>query len=222
MEHRVGEIGAGALQLGGQGVACLRLEVGISEAAAEDAPDALHDRRCRGLVQRDAHRGVVKPQVDLLMRCARDDLLALAVDGDRHSVEIALELRREAELFQPGRQHCGAPVHRACDMREAFGTMINGVHRGDHRQQHLRGADVGGGLLATDVLLAGLQRQAIGGFAAGVDRQPDNAAGQRALQRLAYRHVGGMRAAIAHWHAESLRRADRDVGAEIAGRGQQR
>jgi cell surface protein SprA len=38
--------------------------------------------------------------------------------------------------------------------------VVDRVHRRDHRQQHLRSADVGRGLLAADVLLAGLQRQA--------------------------------------------------------------
>ena len=72
------------------------------------------------------------------------------------------------------------------------------------------------------MLLAGLQRQPIGRLPARIDRQPDDAAGQRALQRIAHRHVGGVRPAIAHRHAETLRRSDRDVGAEFARRGQQR
>ena len=45
---------------------------------------------------------------------------------------------------------------------QPFGAVIDRVHRGDDRQQHLRGADVGGRLFAADMLLAGLQRQPIG------------------------------------------------------------
>jgi hypothetical protein len=44
----------------------------------------------------------------------------------------------------------------------------------------------------------------------------------RTLEAVPHRHIGGVRAAITHRHAEALRRTDGDVGAEIAGRGQQR
>ena len=113
-------------------------------------------------------------------------------------------------------------MHGARDVGQSLRPVIDRIHRGDHRQQHLRGADVGGRLFAADVLLAGLQRQPIGRLAARIHRQPDEPAGQRALQRIAHRHIGRMRPAIAHRHAETLRRTDRDVGAEFARRGQQR
>ena len=113
-------------------------------------------------------------------------------------------------------------MHGARDLRQPLGPVIDRIHRGHHRQQHLRGADVGGRLLAADVLLAGLQREAIGRRAARIDRQADETAGHGALERILHRHVGGVRSAIAHRHAEALRRADRDVGAEFTGRGQQR
>ena len=78
-----------------------------------------------------------------------------------------------------------------------------------------------GRLLAADVLLAGLQRQAQRLVAVGVHRHPDQAAGQRAGQVLADRHVAGVRAAEAQRHAEALRGAHGDVGAGLAGRGEQ-
>ena len=51
--------------------------------------------------------------------------------------------------------------------------------RGHHGEQHLRGADVAGRLLAADVLLAGLQREPVGRRAVGVDatRRPAGRAG---------------------------------------------
>ena len=113
-------------------------------------------------------------------------------------------------------------MHRARDLGQPLRAVIDRIHRGDHGEQHLRGADVGGRLLAADMLLAGLQRQPIGRLPPRIHRQPDDAAGQRALERIAHRHIGRMRPAIAHRHAETLRRADRDIGAELAGRGQQR
>jgi hypothetical protein len=40
--------------------------------------------------------------------------------------------------------------------------MEHGVHRGDVREERLRGADIGRGLLAADVLFPGLQRHPVG------------------------------------------------------------
>ena len=43
------------------------------------------------------------------------------------------------------------------------------------------------------------------------------AAGQAALEFVAAGQVGGMRATTAHGHAEALRAAQRDIGAQLAG-----
>ena len=71
------------------------------------------------------------------------------------------------------------------------------------------------------MLLARLQREAERRIAVGVDREADEAAGQRALQTRAHAHVGSVRAAEADRHAEALRRADDDVGAHLARRREQ-
>ena len=57
-------------------------------------------------------------------------------------------------------------MHFARDVLESFRAVIDGIHRGHHGEQHLGGADVGSGLVAADVLLAGLQGEAIARFAA--------------------------------------------------------
>ena len=102
------------------------------------------------------------PRLILLSERASDDLVALRADLDRHGVEEGLALQRKAELAQSRGQHGGAAMHAARDMRQPLGAVIDRIHRGDHRQQHLRGADVGGRLFAADMLLAGLQREPIG------------------------------------------------------------
>ena len=53
--------------------------------------------------------------------------------------------------------------------------------------------------------------------APAVDRDADDAPGERPLELVPRRHVRGVRAAIAHRHAEPLRRADGHVGPELAG-----
>ncbi len=100
--------------------------------------------------------------------------------------------------------------------------MIDGVHAGDHREQYLRRADVRRRFFAPDVLLASLQCEPVRGLAVRVDRHTDEAARHRALELVLRREIAGVRAAVAHRHAKALRRADDDVSAPLAGRGEQR
>ena len=65
---------------------------------------------------------------------------------------------------------------------QAGGAMIRGVHRRDHGEQDLGGADIARRLLAADVLLAGLQCEAVRLAARAVHRQADDAPGERALE----------------------------------------
>ena len=96
----------------------------------------------------------------------------------------------------PGRAapRCVCDARAAAMARQPFRAVIDRVHRGHHRQQHLRGADVRGRLLAADMLLAGLQRQPVGRLPARIDRHADDPAGHRALERVpappCRRHAG--------------------------------
>ena len=127
-----------------------------------------------------------------------------------------------AEPAQAGREQRGQHVHALGDRAQPVGAVVDGIHGGHDGQQHLGGADVAGGLLAADVLLAGLQREAIGRAALGVVGDADHAAGHVALERVARGEEGGVRSAVAQRHAEALRDADGDVGAELARRREQR
>ena len=98
--------------------------------------------------------------------------------------------------------------------------MINRVHRCDHREQHLRRANVRGRFLAPDVLLARLQREAVGWAPAGIDTDADQPAGQRTLVSRFAGDERRMRTAVAHRYSEALRRSNRNIGAEFAGRRQ--
>lgn len=208
----MGEEVGRALQRLRQRLARGGVDLGVRQRAAEGAPDGLDRRRSRGLVERDAQMGVADAEIDLLGGRARDDLGAPSAGIDAERVEEGFAVRRKAELAQASGEHGGAAVNIARDLREALGAVIDRIHRGDHGEQHLRGADVGGRLLAADVLLAGLQREPVGRRAARIHGEADEAPGQRALQRIAHRHIGRVRSAIAHRHAETLRGADRDVG----------
>ena len=112
-------------------------------------------------------------------------------------------------------------MHAVGDLRQAFRAVVDGVHAGDVGQQHLRGADVRGGLLAADVLLAGLHRQTQRRLAETVNRNADQTARHVALERIFGGEVSRVRATEAQRHAEALCRTDGDVSAELARGGQQ-
>ena len=106
-------------------------------------------------------------------------------------------------------------MHRLRDGLDAVGAVIDRIHRSNDSQQRLRGADVRVRLLTPDMLLAGLQRQAVGLVAAAVDRHTDDPAGHCALQLVGGCHIGSMGPAIAHRHAKALGRADSDIRAHL-------
>ena len=112
-------------------------------------------------------------------------------------------------------------MHARGDARQPFGAVIDGVEACHIRKQGLRRADVGGGLLAPDVLLAGLQRHAIRAIAVRVDGDTDDAAGRLPNVRLERREKRRVRSAISHRHAKPLRVAEHDVGAKLARRREQ-
>ena len=99
--------------------------------------------------------------------------------------------------------------------------MVDRIHAGHNGEQDLRGADVRGGLLAADVLLAGLQGEPVGRLALGIDRDADQAARHRTLVGIAAGHEGCMRAAETERHAEALAVADDDVRTPGTGRADQ-
>ena len=85
---------------------------------------------------------------------------------------------------QPGGERLGLLGDIRGDRAEPLGPVVHRVHRGHHGQQHLRRADVRRGLLAADVLLARLQRQAVGGVARGILRDAHEASRQLPLEAL--------------------------------------
>ena len=163
--------------------------------------------------------GVDLADEDALGAAGGDGGRGLAGHAHQHGVEELAVHHLDAALDQAGGQHGGHPVGAPRDRLEPGRPVVHGVHRGDHREQDLRGADVARGLVAADVLLAGLQGEAVRGVAVGVDRRADETPGQLAREALADGEEPGVRAAEAERHPEALGGADRDVGAQVAGRG---
>ena len=90
------------------------------------------------------------------------------------------------------------------------------IDGGEERHQALVGADVGRGLLAADVLLAGLEREDEGALAAVVLGLADDASGDLADQLLRAAHVAGVGTTKGHRQTEALDIAHGDVGSPLA------
>ena len=113
-------------------------------------------------------------------------------------------------------------MHPLGDGTDALRAVVDGVHAGHHRQQHLRRANVARRLLPANVLLACLKRHAQRWAARGVLRHADDAPREVARELAAGGKVGGMRTAESHRDPEALAATHRHVGAHLPRRGEQR
>ena len=108
------------------------------------------------------------------------DLRRPAGNMRQHGVEERVVHHVDSSRGQSGGYRASMAVDAPGDRGQAVGTVVTGVHRRHHRQQHLRGADIAGRLVSADVLLSGLQRQPVGRCAVGVHRHPNQPAGKLA------------------------------------------
>mmetsp|Transcript_26413 Transcript_26413/g.67196 ORF Transcript_26413/g.67196 Transcript_26413/m.67196 type:complete len:1036 (+) Transcript_26413:699-3806(+) len=186
-------------------------------AAVEHLEQRVHVGQRGGLVDGDAHGlGVHHAQVHAVLLRGLGHLGGVT-HRDGHGVEEGRGGGAVAQLLGARRQHAREAVDTRRDGLEALGAVVHRVQRRHVGQQRLRGADVGGRLVAADVLLARLHRHAQRGLALRVDGHADDAAGHHALVLVVARQKRGVRAAVAQRHAKALRGANHDVGAPLAG-----
>mmetsp|Transcript_10811 Transcript_10811/g.35494 ORF Transcript_10811/g.35494 Transcript_10811/m.35494 type:complete len:357 (-) Transcript_10811:963-2033(-) len=191
----------------------------LAERLRKGAEQRLHLLERRRLVRGDAHGGVAHAaDVDARLEGGRDELRARAGRaGDGDGVE-ARARGVEAELGGAGADDGGEAVGALRDSLEPLRAVVDGVHRRHVGEERLCRADVRGGFVAADVLLARLHRHAERGVAHRVDGDADDAPRHEALVLVRAGEEGGVRPAKAHRHAEALRRPDRDVRVELSRR----
>jgi hypothetical protein len=190
---------------------------------AKRPPDRFDVGACRRLVEGEAKRASVDTaEIHPLRDPAFRDLRRRLSGRDDDRVEEMRGGHAVAQPLETRLQDCGEPVHVSRDARESGRPVVHRVHRRHHCQQHLRRADVRRRLLAPDVLLARLQREAVRRSAVGVDGHADEAPRHRALEVVTRGKIARVRAAVPHRHAEALRRADDDIGAPFARRHDER
>ena len=82
--------------------------------------------------------------------------------------------------------------------------MVDGEHGAHVGQKRLRGANVGGGLVAPDVLFARLQRQSKCVISLSVSRDADHSSRHHSQQLLSHREKAGVRPSVTKGNAETL------------------
>ena len=175
-------------------------------------------------VERDGE-GIIASVAEIDVRRVRggeDDVVVRLRDGDVNGVEKRLARDGEfaPKLRDSGSERARGEMHAAGDFPQPVRAVIHGIHRGHHGEEHLRGADVRRGLVAADVLLARLEREAECGVPVRVLRHADETARHHAFEFILRREVARVRPAESHRHAETLRASDHDVRAEFRGRAQ--
>src|SRR5262249_26776978 len=144
--------------------------------AGEYLPHHLDRLASRGLVEGKPNAiRVDAPEIESDFLRALDDRPGLPARGDGERIEVRGVLDAEAEALEARVQDRGKAMDAPRDAIEPLRTVVNGIHGRHDREEHLRRADVRGRLLAPDVLLARLEREAISGRALRVDRHADEA-----------------------------------------------
>ena len=209
IERRVREERRSAMQSDGVCIVNRRLErIEIRQRGRlgrKDLPEQLDILAGGRLVERDAD--VCRVDVTQIGAAAHGSGVQIeaALPGrDGQRVEKRVVDYGDAQPLQTGREDAGQAMDPRRDRRQPERPVIDRVHRRDHGEQHLRGADVRCRLLPPDVLLARLQCQPIRGLSIGVDGHADQPPGKAALELVARRKKCRVRPPESHRHAEAL------------------
>ena len=182
------------------GVGLLRL--------CEDVEEGGEVAHLRGLVEGDADGGAVGEVAEVaaaLLGDATDaDHLLLGEVDDLEGVEVERIGLLVAELAELTIENHGVGVDPSGDVLESLRSVIDGIHTGDGGEECLSGTDIGGGALALDVLLAGLEGEAEGLVIQPVDGHADDTSRDDALVLVGGGEVAGGGTAVVHRHTEAL------------------
>lgn len=176
MEDRVRQIVVGPQQGVRQGVVRGRVQLLDVAVDTERGPHGGQLGPPGGLVAGEGDLvGVHEAEVDPALASGGDHLGGPARDPDGQRVEVRAVHDLGAARPQARGEQRRVPVCAPRDGPQPFRAVVDRVHPGHDGEQHLRGTDIAGGLLAADVLLTGLERQPVRLVAVGVHGDPDEA-----------------------------------------------
>ena len=169
------------------------------------------------LIEADRKAVGLGAQVEACCRRPSDQFRAIGA-AHPQGVQAGRQLGGVPQGVQPAAQQLPQQHQATGDRREAIGTVVHRVEAGHHRQQNLGGADVAGGLVPADVLLAGLQGQAQRRMALGIHRLPHQAPWDLALVGWGGREEGRMGSAKTQGDPQALGAAHRNLDPQFGHR----
>ena len=206
-DRRGGPVGAGGNSL-------------LADSFGQPGEHIVHILGAHGLVEADRYAVLQVTGIDHAGLKGLSDHIACSA-FQRHRVEVTVVLHGITEGLRAVGQLLGEAMHALRNALQSTRPVVHRVHAGHHRQQRLCRADVRGGLVAADVLLACLQSHAQCTLPAAVLAHADDAAGDQSFPIVGAREEGGVRATVAHRNTETLAVAHADVGAPFARRREQ-
>ena len=151
------------------------LAEGRSEDVAEDA-EVFGQCRFVNAKQSDRTTGSIE-EVHTTLLCDLTELSCKACflgEDDAECIEEVLMQETIAEILKLLCEEACVRMDTACNILQAFGTMVDGIEATHRSQQSLSGTDITRSTLALDMLLASLQCEAIGLLAQAVLTQTDD------------------------------------------------
>ena len=151
------------------------LAEGRSKDVAEDA-EIFGQCRFVNAQQSDRTTGSIE-EVHAALLCDLTELSSEASffgKDDAECIEEVLMQEAIAEILKLLCEEARVRMDTACNILQAFGTMVDGIEATHRSQQSLSGTDVTRSTLALNMLLASLQCEAIGLLAQAVLTQTDD------------------------------------------------
>ena len=195
----------------------------LARASGEDVNHILKVSGGDGFIKSHAKRSIgIGAEVNLLRSsCSQHALLRSATAKfDAHGVKPRVCSTIVTKRAQCSGECVGGKVDTIGDRLQTLGSVPGAVHAGDDCKQYLSGANVAGGTLALNVLLARLDRHAQSRITSGIAAHADQSTRHPTHVFGLGGEVRGVWTTEAHRYAESLRAADHYVSAPLAGRGQ--
>mmetsp|Transcript_64550 Transcript_64550/g.113996 ORF Transcript_64550/g.113996 Transcript_64550/m.113996 type:complete len:535 (+) Transcript_64550:1456-3060(+) len=224
VKHRVGQVGGLSLHILGHVLNSVHFVDGTGSIGHTEGSQQLDGVGVRdGLAEGQTHSvGVNMTHVGALGDGSGLDLSSGLASGGHVHTQGVEERTVILDLVAVLLEHLGSDHRHAvdslCDLLQALGTVVHRVEGRHVGQQSLGRADVGSGLVTTNVLLSGLHSHAQGRLATGVHRHTDDASRHLAGVGSGGGEEASMRTSEAHRHTESLRRAHRNVKTHLSHR----
>lgn len=192
---------------------------GRGTIAGENLDELLQLGLVDGLVKGDTDGlGIELANVDTGSEGLLDEGIGTTLDLDGQGVKEALVLDLVTSLLDSLGKDDGHVVDALGDLLDTSRSVIDGIKGSHVGEEGLGSADVGSGLLTTNVLLTGLEGKTVGRVALGILGDTDETAGHPALVFILAGKEGGVGTTIAEWNTEALRVSEGNVGTPLAGR----